>query len=662
MNEISENNNRAASIFDSIDQQFDQLDQQFVQLDQQFDQQSEQLDQQFEQLDQQFDQQSEQLDQQFEQLDQQFEQLDQQFDQLDFQALGFKPLEEPETVDEGVRLIATRPITSPEEFQITVPFDQNAAETTNTDLLLPDNQLNQNFDGLGITVGVWDSGRVLNTHQEFDDRGSRDRVTFGDSATNFRNHATRVAGIIGGNPTGIANQVQIVSYDFNDDIAEINESISLLNLSNHSYRFGTGWATDEDEVDLWYGGFDSFKEEDKDFGKYSLEASALDEALFNNPNLLSVWAAGNDRNGKFRDLRDNGEYVVIQDNNDRNIQEFYLVDNENRPAPQANGNQGEGYDSLPQLQVAKNTLVVGAINDITVNPNNDKNELMTDFSNWGPTDDGRIKPDVVANGIDVYSSIAESNNAYDIRSGTSFAAPKVTGTAALLYEHYDDLFDATPRSATMKGLLIHTATDAGNFGPDYSYGWGVVDGDAAADFLNEAILNPTDLAISTDDSVIIEDTYTGSPISFNIDSELIDSELALKASLVWTDPAGKPHDPESLDENTPVLVNDLDLSITAPNGETYYPWTLDFSNPADPAVRNKANNIDNVEQVFIDADDVELGQYTINLSHTGSLTNGSQDYSLLISLWDISLDNITESSGNDQFFDSDINFPFGTFI
>jgi subtilisin family serine protease len=159
-----------------------------------------------------------------------------------------------------------------------------------------------------------------------------------------------------------------------------------------------------------------------------------------------------------------------------------------------------GYDSLPPTQVAKNTLVVGAIEGITVKKETyDKSDVgMPTFSSWGPTDDGRIKPDVVAAGNNLYAPVAfvpgsippaESNESYRGNlSGTSFAAPTVTGTAVLLIEHYRNLFGTLPLSATTKGLLTHTAFDAGNVGPDYSHGWGLVD--AAANFLTLLRVQP----------------------------------------------------------------------------------------------------------------------------------------------------------------------------
>ncbi len=190
-----------------------------------------------------------------------------------------------------------------------------------------------------------------------------------------------------------------------------------------------------------------------------------------------------------------------------------------------------GFDSLPGDQTAKNTLVVGAIDDITDDPYGLGNVNMTSFSSYGPTDDGRMGVDVVANGIDLLSTYSLSDTSYAIGSGTSMSSPNVAGTAILLVEHYEDLFGALPRSATTKGVLTHNAFDAGNPGPDYSYGWGVVDAAASADFLTNAASSATSSA--TD--LLLENSYAGSEWTMEIDA---DETQPLVVSMVWTDPAG----------------------------------------------------------------------------------------------------------------------------
>lgn len=242
---------------------------------------------------------------------------------------------------------------------------------------------------------------------------------------------------------------------------------------------------------------------------------------------------------------------------------------------------------------------------------------MTKFSSWGPTDDGRIKPDVVANGFEVYSTSSAFDKAYTTKSGTSMATPHVTGTAALLHQHYTNLHgsEVKPSSATMKGLLIHTAADAGNPGPDYSYGWGVVDGAAGANFLSDSK--------AEDGSLLRQDeSYTGSKQKIEVKS---DGSEPLKTTIVWTDPAGKAHG-NGLDDDTPALVNDLDLWIVGPDGQTYYPWSLNPGKPSDDAVRNQKNSVDNVEQVLID--NPVAGTYTI---HVDSDKSFRQKYSLFAS-------------------------------
>ena len=106
---------------------------------------------------------------------------------------------------------------------------------------------------------------------------------------------------------------------------------------------------------------------------------------------------------------------------------------------------------------------------------------MSSFSGWGPTDDGRIKPDLVTKGVAVKSCLADSNNAYATWNGTSMATPGATGALLLLQEHYNDTYSTFMKAATLKALAIHTADETGpNPGPDYMFGWGLMNTAKAA--------------------------------------------------------------------------------------------------------------------------------------------------------------------------------------
>ncbi len=550
-------------------------------------------------------------------------------DVVDPLRFGVLMLDGPMSIEPGTPLVGIGP--PPDQMRWQTTFNRNAADTTNVEQVWSGAGNALDLDGSGVRVGVWDSGKVRETHREF---GTRVTVDL-DGATDYSDHSTHVAGTIGAAglfapvgadsiSRGMANQVTIDSRDFDSYLAEMAVASPSLDVSNHSYGNASGWDVVQwmigtgaaSNYDTWFDDRDAFGE-DPDFGKYGAETQQLDQILYDNPHLLSVWAAGNDRGDNFQNLQGNGSYVTYRGSISN--PGWVLVPGNSSSLlapPLMDGSGGTGYDSLPTVQTAKNSLVVGAINDVTADPYDNTNVGITRFSSWGPTDDGRIKPDVVGNGSRLFSSIATTDAAYGRSSGTSMAAPNVTGTAALLIEHYQDLFNTRPQSATSKGLLIHNAFDAGRVGPDYVYGWGVVDAAAAAGFLTAAATeeNPSNF--------FYEHTYTG-PETLTIEA----TGGPLKVTIVWTDPAGtaQPHD--QLDLNTSVLVNDLDLRVTR-STSTFWPWTLNPANPGAAAVRTAANHVDNVEQVLIDETSAG-GAYTIQIGHSGELF--TQNYSLLVS-------------------------------
>jgi len=448
-----------------------------------------------------------------------------------------------------------------EDIWSLVQHNINAADTTNTDQLWSGGGLGLELAAQGLTIGVWDRYHVEAVHPEFEGR-----VNYGDEpVTIWGGHATHVAGTIAAagldpDAQGMATEINVVSHDWSGDpnedfpdIAELRTAAQSLVASNHSYGKACGWdvaqfdfAWGQDRwADIWYGNR-TLGSEDTSFGKYAYRAVELDDAAYDNPGLLSVWSAGNDRDDLFQNKHQtlyggDSIYVTWLEADSGTVVApysyqgpgWYPVYNAGSTlAPGADGGDSNGYDTLTPEASAKNNLVVGAVDDVLADPYGVGDIAMSGFSSWGATDDGRIKVDVVANGVDVKSTWVYDPQTqmpqYQVMSGTSMAAPNVTGTAVLLIEHYEDLFLDRPLAATTKGLLIHTAFDAGNTGPDYAYGWGLVDAAAAANLL-------TDAAGSAPSSWVPEDTYDGTTCDWTLIS---DGSGPLKATICWTDPAG----------------------------------------------------------------------------------------------------------------------------
>jgi hypothetical protein len=169
------------------------------------------------------------------------------------------------------------------------------------------------------------------------------------------------------------------------------------------------------------------------------------------------------------------------------------------------------------------------------------------------------------------------------------------------------------RSATLKGLAIHTADEAGNEGPDYRFGWGLMNTRKAA----EVISNRNVKSFIQENELSDGSTYT-----FKVEAT---GTEPLKVTMAWTDPKATPVEPQ-LDPRDKMLVNDLDMTVTK-GSNTFQPFKLDPENPSDLATTGD-NNVDNVEQVLIE--NASSGTYTITIDHDGTLTNGSQEYSLIV--------------------------------
>ncbi|MGK0390785.1 MAG: hypothetical protein ACI94Y_003545, partial [Maribacter sp.] len=240
---------------------------------------------------------------------------------------------------------------------------------------------------------------------------------------------------------------------------------------------------------------------------------------------------------------------------------------------------------------------------------------MSSFSGWGPTDDGRIKPDIVANGVDLTSSTNESDTSYDSSSGTSMSSPSAAGSAILLQEYFSETHAADlMRAATLKALIIHSANEAGIAeGPDYIYGWGLMNTAGAANVITEDVTNPD---IITENTISDGNTFT---------TTICGAGNPIIATIVWTDPAGTatPYNSSVVDNPSLKLVNDLDMRISD-GTSTYMPYILDPANPSAAATTGD-NFRDNVEKIYIPAG---VGSYTLTITHKGTLAS-AQAFSLI---------------------------------
>lgn len=497
-----------------------------------------------------------------------------------------------------------------------VDNNTTAAATTSTQTLWQGGST-----GLGLTggvqalsgkLGIWDGGRVFFEHVEFQGKGGLQM----DNPASADDHATHVAGtMIAKGVNTVARGMAygnrgLVAYDFNNDASEMAIQAGDLLLSNHSYGTVAGWRVNTSSNNRWEFWGEPGATEDFNFGFYDTRSRLWDSITYAAPFYLPVKSSGNNRS-------QNGPSVGSPYWR-RNASGVW----DSIPAREAGIYSNDGYDIIPTYGNSKNILTIGAVLSIPGGYKRPTDVLISNFSSWGPTDDGRIKPDLVGMGVSLTSPVFGGNlsntSAYGILSGTSMSTPNVTGSLLLLQELYHRQTEGRfMRSASLRGLTIHTASEAGSSdGPDYVYGWGLLNAEKAANVIrnhqNNHQLFERTLVQGRDTTIQVVASGKG----------------ALVVTLCWTDPPGAVNFNDRYNNRTPKLINDLDIRITS-GSTTFLPWILDPANPSAPAT--KGDNIrDNVEKIEIP--NAVAGQtYTIRISHKGTLQNGLQAYSVIMS-------------------------------
>ncbi|WP_179375543.1 S8 family serine peptidase [Winogradskyella wichelsiae] len=450
-------------------------------------------------------------------------------------------------------------------------FNVAAAKSTRVNHLNSGGSLGLSLDGQNMIAHVWDGGLARSSHQEYDGAGGNNRFSIGDGTTTLNYHSAHVTGTIiasgvVANAKGMAPQASAVGYEWNNDLSEATTAAGNGMLISN-HSYGYAARNSAGQAQL-----PSYY-----FGGYITDSRDWDELMFNAPYYLMVVAAGNDGS-----------------------------DNSANSSP-LDGNSS--YDKLSGHATAKNNMVVANANDANIDTDgNLVSVIINSSSSEGPTDDYRIKPDITGNGTSVYSTYDSSDSAYNSITGTSMASPNIAGSLLLLQQHANNLTGSYLRASTLKGLALHTADDAGSSGPDAVFGWGLMNSKRAA----EAITN------NGNESKVEELTLSnGQSYQITVDSDGIND---LYASISWTDRAGTATTTANATDSN--LINDLDIRVTK-GGTTYMPWRL-----TSVTTNGQGDNTkDPYERV-----DVEnaSGSYTITITHKGSLTGGSQNYSLIV--------------------------------
>lgn len=395
-----------------------------------------------------------------------------------------------------------------------------------------------NLNGDGIIFGQWESGNARVDHADLIGRST----IIGSSS--ISDHATHVAGTIIGSGAGDATArgmspaAGLLSRRNGGNVANDHAnslSMDSIDITNNSWSRTVGWENGVQTGNLG------------DFGGYDGEAADFDTVV-RNTGLVICKSAGNEGSDCDPNAPTDCDGIL--------------------------GSDGHRYRNVATWGNAKNIITVGAVDDAG---------LIANFSSAGPALDTRIKPDVVANGIGLWSTWAQGvTNAncgtgtdYCSNSGTSMSTPTVAGAIGLLFQRYRQVyFGLDPSPDIIKALIVNTAIDAGRPGPDYLYGHGILDALRAVQTIDSG---PVRIVTDAIDATQIDTWLIAVP----------PGTPELRTTLCWIDPAGTPNSSSS------DVKNILHLELISPTNQLFYPFT--GSGLTEPALTQYPNFRDTVK-------------------------------------------------------------------
>ena len=428
------------------------------------------------------------------------------------------------------------------------------------------------LDGSGQIVAVADAG-LDEDHGDFGTRvvGNYDVIGDGSTADKHSGHGTHVScTVLGdgfrGGYGGVAQAADLYFQAMENDNTGNFQSPSLNNLLNTAYNAGARTHTNS-----WGS------------------SAASQQAKYNS---------------ETEDVDDRANYYDRYYNGVEGLTVLFAA-----------GNDGPNSGTVSPPATAKNVISVG----------NHKNrysgspDVMMSGSSRGPTEDGRIKPDLVAPGGYVRSCKAQeatdtgsatwSNTYYLEYTGTSMATPNAAGAAVMVREYLEEIAQRpSPQGALVKALLVLGAQDIGSRDiPNQDEGWGRIN-------LRNSLAPSGGQGIWVDDRSVMSGTGNSKSYAFNISQ----GNGPFKVVLTWSDERGSRF-------SSAQLVNDLDVEVTAPDGTVYL--GNDFANGRS-ATGGTRDSVNNLEVVLVDT--AAVGTWTVKVKdsqHSGSKT---QPYALAV--------------------------------